>query len=162
MNKANKKAFFFHSKLNFAVVVIIVVVFYGYYNCCIQLLLLILLLFSSLLSLYIGFTYRSSDIRGQSDISSDSGSTIRESDSDILLSKNRRISESDIRYQSVFCFHLALPFNGFSIICLMISDSDIRYTVSNIRSVCLDNIRYPIPEWKIAIRRPVALPFLLQ
>ena len=26
--------------------------------------------------------------------------------------------------------------------------------VSDIRSVCIDNIRYPIPELKIAIRQP--------
>ena len=44
---------------------------------------------------------------------------------------------SDIRYQAVFCFNLALPSNDFFIICLMISDSDIRYPISDIRSVCL-------------------------
>ena len=44
---------------------------------------------------------------------------------------------------------------AFFIICPMISDSDIRYPISDIRSVCQDNIWYPIPELKIAIRRPV-------
>ena len=44
---------------------------------------------------------------------------------------------------------------AFFINFLMISDSDIRYLISDIRSVCLDNIRYLIPEQKIVIRRPI-------
>ena len=63
----------------------------------------------------------------------------------MLLSENHRISESDIRYQAVFCFNCPM---AFFIICLMISDSDIRYPISDIRSVCLDNVRYPILELK--------------
>ena len=52
-------------------------------------------------------------------------------------------------------FQLSITVQQFFIISLMISDSDIRYPISDIRSVCLDNIRYPIPESKIAIRRPI-------
>ena len=60
-----------------------------------------------------GLQYRSSNIRGQSDISSDSGSAIRESDSDMLLSENHRISESDIRYTQSFVSTVQWLFSSF-------------------------------------------------
>ena len=52
-------------------------------------------------------------------------------------------------------YGVCYPLTSMRKLFILISDSDIRYPISDIRSVRLGFIRYPIPDRKITIRRPI-------